>query len=448
MVTIPKAPASNTGAENAFQAQDSGEKVKTGIELRVDWLQATFKPDESDGTRYKTVEDEPGRLTGGVGFTSGTLDDYEIGEYNTFDAEKPDAIYEQGGIWDIRRKRAVIEAAVEKKMSQVVLAISLAMGVSPEDWFELPRGRNGYARAIQGPNGSHVDYAPIGESERFDFHVTLSGKACGAVGHERMVKLLQYMERAGTKYTRIDIVIDDFDKVMTPAGLEEIIKVPKDGDDALGEWVSHASKWLGLEGGDMGCGDDTADTIYIGSPKSRNYLRVYDKEAESKGEIPAIRWELQCRGESAETLGPLLAQGDWKIAIPQRFVSFIDFRARDKKHIGPRTRLGWWKKLVEDAERANMYEAKALKTLEDMADWAIKTAAPTIAAIYQGTGENMAEMINFINDGTNRMKPRQKDAVLAWQSSGKGNLSLSSERVPHGLDAKMKDASAALMGWV
>jgi hypothetical protein len=95
-----------------------------------------------------------------------------------------------------------------------------------------------------------------------------------------------------------------------------------------------------------------------------------------------------------------------------------------------------------------MYEAKALKTLEDMADWAIKTAAPTIAAIYQGTGENMAEMINFINDGTNRMKPRQKDAVLAWQSSGKGNLSLSSERVPHGLDAKMKDASAALMGWV
>ncbi len=446
MVTIPKAPASNTGAENAFQAQDSGEKVKTGIELRVDWLQATFKPDESDQIRYKNVEDEPGRLTGGVGFTSGTLDDYEIGEYNTFDAEKPDAIYEQGGIWDIRRKRAVIEAAVEKKMSQVVLAISLAMGVSPEDWFELPRGRNGYARAIQGPNGAHVDYVPIGDSERFDFHVTLGGKACGAIGGERMVKLLQYMERAWAKYTRVDIVIDDFDKVITPSGVVKIVRVPKDGDDALGEWVSHASKWLGLEGGDMGCGDDTADTIYIGSPKSRNYLRVYDKDAESKGEIPAIRWELQCRGESAETLGPLLAQGDWKISIPQRFVSFIDFRARDKKHIGPRTRLGWWKKLVEDAERANMYEAKALKTLEDMADWAIKTVAPTFAAIYQGTGENMTEVINFINDGTNRMKPRQKDAVLAWQSSGKGKLSLSYESSPSGLDAKIEGAKADFYG--
>jgi len=443
MVTMPKAPASNTGAENAFQAQGSGEKVQTGIELRVDWLQATFKPDESDQTRYKTVEDEPGRLNGGVGFTSGILDDYEIGEYNTFDAEKPDAIYVQGGIWDIRRKRAVIEAAVEKKMSQVVLAISLAMGVAPEDWFELPRGRNGYARAIQGPNDSHVDYAPIGDSERFDFHVTLGGKACGAVGHERMVKLLQYMERAGAKYTRIDIVMDDFDKVMTPAGLEEIIKVPKDGDDALGEWVSHATDWLGLGGGKMGCGDATEDTIYIGSPKSRNYLRVYDKDAESKGETPAIRWELQCRGESAETLGPLLAQGDWNIAIPQRFVSFIDFRARDKERIEARTRLGWWKMLVEDTKRANMYEAKALKTLEDMADWAIKTVAPTIAAMYLGTGQNMAEMSNFINDGMNRMKPRQKDAVLAHLGSGKGNLSLSYDYGTLGLDAKMKNASAA-----
>jgi DNA relaxase NicK len=438
MVKRTKAPVNNMGAENAFQTQNESEKVKTGIELRVDWVQATFRPDESDETRYKTVENEPGQLTGGVGFTSGTLDDYEIGEYNTFDAEKPDAIYEQGGIWDIRRKRAVIDAAVEKKMSQVVLAISLAMGVAPEDWFELPRGRNGYARAIQGPNGAHVDYAPIGDSERFDFHVTLGGKACGAIGHERMVKLMQYMERAGTKYTRLDIVMDDFDKVMTPAGLEEIIKVPKDGDDALGVWVSHATDWLGLGGGKMGCGDDTEDTIYIGSPKSRNYLRVYDKDAESKGEIPAIRWELQCRAESAETLGPLLAAGDWKIAIPQRFVSFIDFRARDKERIEARTRLGWWKMLVEDTKRAKMYEAKALKTLEDMADWAIKTVAPTFAAIYQGTGQSMAEMSNFLRDGMKRMKPRQKDAVLAWQGSGKGNLRLSYDYAPSGLAAKMK----------
>jgi hypothetical protein len=144
----------------------------------------------------------------------------------------------------------------------------------------------------------------------------------------------------------------------------------------------------------------------------------------------------------------LLAKGDWKIAIPQRFVSFIDFRARDKERIEARTRLGWWAMLVEDTKRAKMYEAKALKTLEDMADWAIKTAAPTIAAIYLGTGQNMAEMSNFLKDGMNRMKPRQKDAVLAWQGSGNGKLSLSYERVPHGLDAKMKDASAVLMGWV
>ena len=52
--------------------------------------------------------------------------------------------------------------------------------------------------------------------------------------------------------------------------------------------------------------------------------------------------------------------------------------------------------LVEDTKRVKMYEAKALKTLEDMADWAIKTVAPTFAAIYQGTGQSMTEISNFI----------------------------------------------------
>ena len=95
-------------------------------------------------------------------------------------------------------------------------------------------------------------------------------------------------------------------------------------------------------------------------------------------------------------LGPLLAQGDWKIAIPQRFVSFIDFRARDKERIEARTRLGWWAILVDNATTPNMYEAKSLKTLEDMTDWAIKTVAPTFAAIYQGTGQSMTEISNFM----------------------------------------------------
>jgi len=43
----------------------------------------------------------------------------------------------------------------------------------------------------------------------------------------------------------------------------------------------------------------------------------------------------------------------------------------------------------------------------------------------------------------NRMKPRQKDAVLAWQNSGKGNLSLSNDYGTLGLNAKMKNARAA-----
>ncbi len=41
------------------------------------------------------------------------------------------------------------------------------------------------------------------------------------------------------------------------------------------------------------------------------------------------------------------------------------------------------------------------------------------------------------------MKPRQKDGVLAWQGSDKGNLSLSNDYGTFGLNAKMKNARAA-----
>jgi len=41
------------------------------------------------------------------------------------------------------------------------------------------------------------------------------------------------------------------------------------------------------------------------------------------------------------------------------------------------------------------------------------------------------------------MKPQQKDAVLAWQGSGKGNLSLSNDYGTLGLNAKMKNDRAA-----
>ena len=442
MVTMPKAPASNTGATNASQAQILESEAKAGVELRADWFEFTIWADtEVDESEFQVVEPVPGELTGGFGFSAGTLADYEIGNYNDFDAEKPGALYAPDGLWAIQRREAIAKASLERKMRQALLAVSLAMEGDPDDWIGLPdgHGRNFYNRAMLGPNGARLDFGPTNMNERDHFHFTLTGTACSAIGGKRLQKLMQYVIRAEGKATRVDIVMDDYDKVKTPAQVARLYRV----EDDKSLVITHARRGKTINSFSKGGGDITADTFYAGSDTSRNKLRVYDKDQQSGGEYKCIRWELQCRKESADMLMQSLAEVRWGVAIPERFVSFIDFRSRDKVRIIDRGRLGWWARLVNNAEKANMYPAKATKTLEDMSNWTKKAVAPTLAAIYIGTGSNMAEIENLIKGGMRRMKPRQKDAVLAWQGSGKGNLSLSYEYMPSGLASKMKEAQDA-----
>jgi len=404
MVTVQRPPLVTRGQKTALRHEE-GKGEPEGVTLRVDWNQATFRPSDGpqDG-RYRVVEPEVGRFV-------------ELGEYNAIDAQYPGLASNLAGsgFWDVRRERAVMVARAEALLEQVVLAMSLAMGVSPEDWTELLRGNNGYGRARLGPFGARVDYEPLGNTDRLDFNATLPGAACGAIGHERMVKLFQYQCRVGAVFTRIDIVMDDYAKVILPAEVQELLQGPY--------VVTRAQEYMSVHKGKIGTPEVTGSTGYIGSPSSRNRLRVYDKSLESDGQTNTIRWELQCRNESAETLGPLLAEKDWQEVIPGRFVSFIDFRALDKTEVEDRTRLPWYSTLVKNAARANMFAAKALKTLADKAAWLEETVAPTLAAVFAGTGENMAEIRNLIAGGMRRLKPQQKEAVRVWKMAGNGRLS-------------------------
>jgi hypothetical protein len=405
MVTAKRPPLVTRGQKTAPRHRDirkSEEELR--VKLNVDWLDATFKPDMSPQKDWET---------------------------NAIDEQFPQYIQEE---WEMierrtaalhdRRYQALLVNRERLLRGQIILAISLAMGVAPGDWIELPRGINGYGKALMGPNGARVDYEPLGQPARWDFHAMLPGKACMAIGHERMVKLLKYMCESAARFTRLDVAIDDYTKIITPLGVLHYLKVPR----LDSEVVTHASKFTNVNSGELGSGNQTADTLYIGSPKSRNYLRIYDKDEESHGEIPAIRWELQCRAESAETLGPLLAGCDWRKVIPQRLVSFIDFRAKDKTDVEKRTRLAWFAMLVKDASRANMYSSKAFRTLEDAAEWVIKVVAPTLAAVFAGTAGDIGEIMDLIREGRKRWKPQQAEAVRAWQDAGNAPLQLVNRR--------------------
>ncbi len=438
MVTAPKPPLVTRGQETASQTQNTEffeQDKPVGVTLRVDWNQSTFKPDDGPQEgRYRTFESATGEIV-------------ERGEYNTFDARFPGLVEHANPFMDRRRQRAVMVERSENLRQLVILHVSVAMGVSPGDWIDLPRGNNGYGQAVLGPFGARVDYSPLG-SDRLDFNVTLAGVACGQITPEYMVRFLRFQCERGAKFTRLDIVMDDHDRVKSPAQIEKYMQ----GSQV----VTRTEKYMKVHTGSVRSKEITGATLYVGAPSSRVRMRVYDKGLESDGEIDAIRWELQNRAEAAEQLGPRLAglvyksggwlryQGprekgsdglggikvepswekvevDWGQVITQQFVSFIDFRKTDKAEVEDRTRLKWYSGLVKAAERVNMYAAKVPRTLEDMAAWIEKSVAGTLSAVFESTGRSYKELKKLLDIGRQQMKPRHKEAVVNFVFAGGGN---------------------------
>jgi DNA relaxase NicK len=312
-----------------------------------------------------------------------------------------------------RRRVALLMEREKTLRGQVVLAMSIAMGVSPDDWIELPTGHNFYAKCLLGPFGAKVDYSPMSSADGLHFNATLPGQACSAIGHERMVVLLKWQCRQGVTFTRLDPAMDDHTKVISVDDVYEAMS---------SEYVvTRAKKCLTVFETKVGTKEVTGNTRYLGVPGALNRMRVYDKDLESKGLVPANRFEMECRKESAETLGPLLAEGDWQKVIPQRFVSFVDFRdpnIKGLKEVEERPRLGWWSALVDNVMRVNMFAAKAMRTIEDKADWIKQSVAPTLAVVFEAMGGNLDELSALLSEGKKRCKSGNIEALRVWRSAG------------------------------
>lgn len=54
----------------------------------------------------------------------------------------------------------------------------------------------------------------------------------------------------------------------------------------------------------------TGVTTYLGARSSPTYVRIYDKNAESKGRVPVTRFELECKAEIADQLAALIFAGN------------------------------------------------------------------------------------------------------------------------------------------
>lgn len=106
--------------------------------------------------------------------------------------------------------------------------------------------------------------------------------------------IIRKLVESGGRVSRIDICYDDYAKRFTPRQLA--------GYYLEGKICSPASYCKLIASRQSG-----SDTFYLGKRSAERMLRVYDKNAESDGEINAIRWEFQFRKDKANYVAMSIA---------------------------------------------------------------------------------------------------------------------------------------------
>jgi len=310
---------------------------------------------------------------------------------------------------------------------RVMVMLALMMGFSPGDWVHLDHGRYGYPAQWRLPNGASVLYGKNNEEGHpsLDVRVELSGGPCSNFGNrspednitdelnheESMRRFLRFCNRFG-KVSRVDIYIDDYDKGISVETVRDWL--------AGREAVTHARTSKTVNETVIGTGERSGDTVYIGSRSGRQMIRVYDKDRESSGAVPAIRWELESKKECAQTLAVRLAEEDWGTVIASRVLSFVDFRSADSadSNVTRRERLPLFERLVQGARKASAYLAAPLKTAAEHMQYVSKYLGPSWAVAMDLVKGDLGWLSGILADGRSRYKPRHRALVLQGLAAG------------------------------
>jgi len=299
---------------------------------------------------------------------------------------------------------------IKRFQDSVIETISDVLFGDPEDWIPLKHGYQGYRKTILGPGGVrlHSDFPGAAH-----FNISMPGQACQRAGAEHLKDFLAYSAENGGKARRIDLALDDYDKLITPEELEAQFHSPNS--------VTHVREIMGVQKSKRGDPEHGGATRYLGAPSSNRRLRCYDKNVESGGMIDAYRWELQERRRAAEKAHHELLHKDWGEVVRSRLVSLIDIKIYESA-VEIEDRLRWepFEELMQGAEKAPVYFPIEPKTMEEFEDYFRKSQASSLAMVLDHHGGDLGAIIEIAKDGKRRWKPKHKK-MLERSNDVQGN---------------------------
>lgn len=287
----------------------------------------------------------------------------------------------------------------------------------------LDHGMHGYTKCFTFTDDFMIWFNP--DHEEMGVHVVFPGhgmyKLCeifdlpGMEDFADAKSLFEILTNRHCKITRIDIAYDDFDKVITPFDYNNFM--------VNGRIRTKARSWSFIASGQLSGG-----TFYLGKRGRERFIRIYDKDFESGGKIPSIRYEFELRQEWALKIVDLVLNNVkfYFSDLIQDFMEVVEeydlngtrdvlYTRKSRSKLDER-----WEKFLEvcvkvvenDPIDLTIPRKKTEYTLKHSLEWLSKQVAPTLFMLHESIG--LENIVEIINSARNRLKPQQAAVISKY----------------------------------
>lgn len=269
-------------------------------------------------------------------------------------------------------------------------------------------GRHNYRERLTWPSGASI-YQGHDQSAAM---VELPGGACKRLGGTVIHRVVQALMMGG-RCTRMDICRDQH--VQRPG--QDYIKLIGDILAACerGE-LCYARGYKRFEERDAADQCVYGEGVYLGSPKSQRFVRVYDKGLEQGGADRGawVRFEAQLRGDAAHEAALAVCRADdwWKAAC-QHMLGVVDFRENvSERHLERRPVSPFWKDYCGDADRVRPRLEAQAATLERFLAFARRCVGGPLLAAAEEAGVPMSDFIAYVFQEVEVSESARKNPVV------------------------------------
>lgn len=278
----------------------------------------------------------------------------------------------------------------------------------------LDKGMNGYTFVFAYTDEFKVLYNP--DLLRQGVHVIFNGagmyRLCDLFHLESVnnfasvQSLFQRLEKKSCRPTRLDVCFDDYDKVYQPSDFNYFMITHR--------LLSKFRQWSFI-----GSQQTQGHTFYLGSRAAGRYLRIYDKDYESKGKIKSIRYEFELRGDFCRAFFNQVISGQ-KFSFGEMISSMFQVvneyeydvnisyaaNASRKRDAGIDEK---WSNFVKSHVLRNVLHVDKEKhdvSLERVYSWADQQLLPSLYILYRSLG--WEEFQHFVESGRYRLNNEQQ----------------------------------------